>query len=76
VDKDIILTLIVSITQLGLAWMGTKIHSGVKAVRRQQSAHNLYLCQVRDRLDGWNIPGLPNMRQAQDTFGVARHERT
>ena len=75
-DKDVILTLIICTTQLGLAWLGRNIHSGIKAVKRQQSAHNLYLCQVRDRLDGWNIPGLPSMRKAQETFGVPRHERT
>jgi len=75
-DKDILLTLIICITQLGLAWLGRNIHNNVKAVKRQQSAHNLFLGQIRDRLDGWNIPGLPKMRDAQDTFGVPRHERT
>jgi len=75
-DKDILLTLIICITQLGLAWLGRNIHNNVKAVKRQQSAHNLFLGQIRDRLDGWNIPGLPHMRDAQNQFGVSRHERT
>jgi hypothetical protein len=76
-DKDVILTVVVCATQIALALLGQNIRTTVKSMRRQQSAHNLFLNQIRDRLEGLpELPDMPTMRDAQLSVGAPRHERT
>lgn len=74
-DKEVVLTIVVCATQIALALIGTKMRKDIKAVRRQQSVHNLYLGQVRDHLNNPDAE-LPTMRRVQEQLGVPRHARS
>lgn len=73
-DNEVLLTAITCTTQIILAVIGLQVHRNVRGMRRQQTAHNVYLDLLGAKLENF-IPDLPTMRQAQEIAGVPRHAR-
>lgn len=74
-DKEVLLTAITCITQIILTCLGVRMHATVRGMRRQQTAHNVYLDLLGAKLENY-VPELPTMRQAQEIARVPRHART
>lgn len=73
-DKEVLLTAITCATQVILAILGVRVHRNIRGMRRQQTAHSVYLDLLAGQLEKY-VPELPTMRQAQEIAGVPRHAR-